>query len=542
MLFGIIWTLFSSIFVVVGLWILWDSAKQQTWDEVPCELVRFEIRDVQNSDTPFKPDLEFRYEYDGLTRSSNRLWVDLEKGEDDYADLAEIRDEILKLSNQGKLTCRINLDDPNEAVLRPDVDGLWGGAVFAIFGGFFVLIGLAIIFGTARKSKSAKTSVKNSSKVGCGFFGIFALVGLGVLGGLIIPKTYEYLAMQQWEPTPAKVIWTKLKSHRSDNGTTYSVDVFYRYEYEGQEYKSNRRGILSSSSSGRKSKNEFIRKNPPGTEITCYVNPNQPREAVIERELGWWALFALFPVPFLAVGFGGLWSTYRKRRAEEENAQTFPDMAQMSSAAQPVKLSSGGSGVGKRVLNVFFAILFAAFWNGIISIFIFKGWGEMGSGVMKWFITIFMIPFVLVGIGLIIHIFYRIFAIFSPIYQVEIADRYLSPGGHTTLTWKRTGGGGKPRKFAIWLIGREEATYRRGTSTSTARACFHEEVLFETESSMMMPRGRVTIDLPPDSVPSFRSRNNKVRWFVMLVADVPFRPDIKDEYEIDVNPTGEGPR
>lgn len=534
LLFGIGWTLFSSIFVVVGIGVFWNSEKVRAWDELPCVIDRFEIAAEADADPPFTADLVYRYRVDGRWIEGTKL-RNSESGEDDYEDLHELREEILA----GEPTCRVNPDDPGESVLLAGGAESWFGLVFAAFGGCFVLVGIGLITGMlrgekSRQAKSASEETKMGGLLGCGFFGLFAAAGVGMFAAMVVPKAIEYLAMQSWQEVPAEVIWSRVRSHSSDDGTTYSADVFYRYDFEGKEYRSNRRGLIGGSSSGRSGKQEFVRQHPPGKSVVCYVDPDQPWRATLERKLGWWALFALFPVPFAAIGLGGLWWTFFGSKAKERKARSGSGKTE-AAPEDPGLVTKSGS-VGRRVLHVFGALALAAFWNGIVSVFVWQvreGWQK---GESPWFLTLFMIPFVLVGLGLIAHVFYRIFAIFSPRYRVAIDQRRLPPGGKTVLSWEREGGGGTPRRLSLWLIGREEATYRRGTNTTTDTAIFHETPLFETEDRMTMPTGRVEVKVPGDAVPSFRGQHNKVRWFVLLLADVPGRPDVRDEYEIEVRP------
>ncbi|GAA5478116.1 hypothetical protein Hhel01_01614 [Haloferula helveola] len=542
-LFGLGWTAFSSIFVVAGIWVFWTSVQSRTWEKVPCELVKFEIIDEPNTDPPFRPDLLFRYEYEGTPYQSDRLTSADDDRESDYETLVELRQELY--GKELDLTCRVNPGDLSQAVLQDSAGDAWFGLVFAGFGGCFMLVGIGLTFTAfgeekAAKAKTTPATLKSpmAGVLGCGFFGAFAAAGLGILFGVVVPKAFEYFDMRGWVETPAEVVWSRVRSHDSDDGTTYSVDIFYRYEFEGIEYRSNRQSVVGGSSSGRKSKAEVVRNHPAGTAILCYVDPDEPWKAVRERKLGWWALFALFPLPFAAIGLGGLWFAFVKKKNPKGDREPVTTRASRSTSGKSsesgIRLSGGGSTVGKRLLHVVGAIFLAGFWNGITGVFVWQMWQGWSRGEAPWFLTIFLTPFVLIGLGLIIHIFYRIFAIFSPMYRVEFSERHLSPGGHASISWRRAGGGGTPRRLALWLVGREEATYRRGTSTSTATSVFHEEALFETETKMMMPAGRVTVDLPADAVPSFRGTHNKVRWFVILTADVPMRPDVKDEYEIDV--------
>ncbi|MBK1828600.1 DUF3592 domain-containing protein [Haloferula rosea] len=545
MLFGIGWTAFSSIFVAVGLFAFWSGVKTRTWEEVPCKILKFEIIDVVKEDPPFKVELAYRYSVDGKSYTGTQLKAEF-KGEEQYEDLAEIEDRIYG-GGEGSV-CWVNPDDPTDAVLFHGGGDSWFGLIFVAFGGGFVLIGLGLIFSAWREGnpKKAVTEVgdgeadgKLGGLLGCGFFGVFAAVGVGMLLGLVVPTGYRYFAVKGWVETPAEVVWSRVRESSGDDGPTYRADIFYSYQFEGRSYRSNGYSLTGGGgSSGRDGKLEIVEAHPKGKAITCYVNPKQPREALLNRSLGWWALFGLFPLPFAAIGLGGLYATFiRKEKPAGKKAKTG------KSDRTPLRIdrsppSRKGSTVGKRLLHVLGAIAIAAFWNGITSVFVwqvFKGWRD---GDSPWFLTLFMLPFVAVGIGLIIHVFYRIVAVFSPIYVVEIGDDTMSPGSRTSVSWRRRGGYGSPRRLSVWLIGREEATYRRGTDTTTSTELFYEESLFETEVSQMMPAGRCRLDLPEDAVPTFAGKHNKLQWFVVLVADVPRRPDVRDEYEIVVTPQG----
>jgi hypothetical protein len=147
---------------------------------------------------------------------------------------------------------------------------------------------------------------------------------------------------------------------------------------------------------------------------------------------------------------------------------------------------------------------------------------------------LFMIPFVLVGIGLAIGALYSFAALFGPRYEIQLGEAELAPGQSTSILWRRTGGHGQPRDFTLLLVGREEATWSQGSSNSTARSVFHERVLFETTVPLAMEQGRAELRIPDDGMPSFHGRHNKLSWLLCLRASVPRLPDLRDEREIAV--------
>lgn len=535
LIFGIIWTAFSSIFVVVGLKGALNEGKVQGWEEVPCAIEKFEITASKKNDPPFRPDVVFTYDHGGGKREGTKLWQDKE-GVDEYEDLSELRE---KLWSDLDATCRVNRENSDEAVLIMDQSSIWGGLGFAAFGGGFVLVGVGLIVAAIKgknkaKAKSAKNEEGMGGLLGCGFFGVFAVAGLGIFFGVVVPGAVTYFKMKGWEETSAEVIWSRVQSHSSDDGTTYSVDVFYKYRVGDREFRSNRWDVTGGSSSGRSGKAEVMKAHPKGKKFVCFVDPDEPWRAVVHRKLGWWGLFGLFPLPFIAVGVGGLWYTFIHKPKKESGSKSEG----VSKLRVPMDEVRPKEKVGRklrgRVLGFIGSIFLAAFWNGITSVFVVIAWKGWQKGDPEWFLIIFMIPFVLIGAGLILHVPYRLLAIFSPIYDVNWGDDDLSPGDRVRVSWKRVGGGGRPRRFTIWMVGQEEATYRRGTNTSTAKSVFHEVKLFETEKPQMMPAGVCDLVIPADAVPSFSGEHNKIRWFLRLKADVPWRPDVNDEHELEI--------
>ena len=284
-----------------------SESKVQGWDEVPCVVEKFEIIADRKKDEAFRPNVVFTFVYNGRDREGTKLWREKE-GVEDYEELAELRE---KHWSNLESTCRVNPDDPGEAILILDRNSVWGGLAFAAFGGGFVLVGIGLIISArnGKKASKATTTRKNEELggvLGCGFFGIFAVAGLGIMFGVVVPQAVTYVSMKSWVETPGEVIWSRVKSHSGDDGTTYSVDVFYKYEFDGQEFRSNTWNVMSGSSSGRGAKQKVVKAHPRGREIVCYVNPDKPWRAVVNRKLGWSVLFALFPLPFIAVGVGGL--------------------------------------------------------------------------------------------------------------------------------------------------------------------------------------------------------------------------------------------
>ena len=97
---------------------------------------------------------------------------------------------------------------------------------------------------------------------------------------------------------------------------TYRIDISYKYEVDGREFQSYRYSFWAGSSSGRKDKQAVVDRFPPGTRAFCYVNPDDPTQAVIDRGLSievWMCL--LIGGLFGALGASGLANAYHYWRA-----------------------------------------------------------------------------------------------------------------------------------------------------------------------------------------------------------------------------------
>lgn len=541
--FGVGWTVFSSVLVAVGLWMAWKAIVVGGWDRVPCEIERFEIAADVSADPPFRPDLVFRYEVDGRKHVGTKLWPEKE-GVDDYEDLAELREEILRTMPD----CRVNPENPDESFLTGSgVGGIAGGLGFAAFGGLFVLIGLALVkggLGASGRVEAKSESNQVSPAITLVFFLLFGVAGLAVAGLLVVPKTLDWWAMRGWEEADGEIIWSRVKSKRDDDGTTYAVDLFYRYPANGREHRSNRYDVIGGSSSGSKGKREVVKAYPRGSSVKVYFDPEKPWRAVVKRDVGWEGLFLLFPLPFIAVGAGGIVWYCRKRH--EGKPGTGPRSGRLSPGRAPSPRLVGGkwSRMGQSRVGAFVVILiFALFWNGGVSFGVRDAWSglESGSGaligrIFSGGMALFMVPFVLVGAVLLLLAVYQLVAVFGPRYEVMIASEGLRPGRSVAVKWRRAGGAGQPRDFALFLVGKEEANGAGESRKRTGVSVFHEEVLFETAVPLAMASGRAELRLPADAVPTFHAKHHRIRWFLCLRAAVPRLPDLSDELEITVHP------
>ena len=413
-------------------------------------------------------------------------------------------------------------------------------------------------------AKRRGSSEQGSKKMGCLLtlvFGVgFSAAGITAFIFLTVKPLYGVYRAQEWDPVTCTILRSKVETHRDSDGDTYSIQISYRYTYKGQQYNSERyRFSPGGSSSGYAGKKEVVDAHPPGSQHTCYVNPEQPDEAVIERDLSWAHLWGLFPLPFMAVGFGFLYagltgklnnigsssaSNWRPGKGKKPNQ---PDDAYATSPFMPDNDDTGWVTLdpSKSRRNTFIGLtIFGLIWNIVIWVIAYDNVIAFVTGRGFSFELGFMSIFLLIGLGVAIAAVRALMVVFAPAVILELSRRAIPLGGSAEIRWHIAGRRGRVDAVEIKLVGEEKATYRRGADTVTDTETFMEQVLLgeDPERSglahmpMMHEKGELVLTIPLDAMHSFAANNNEIVWRLEVKAHVPNWPDPKDKYDLTVLP------
>jgi hypothetical protein len=182
------------------------------------------------------------------------------------------------------------------------------------------------------------------------------------------------------------------------------------------------------------------------------------------------------------------------------------------------------------------ALIFALIWNAIVSVFVVDFLSDWRSGHLDGCATLFLLPFVLVGLGLAVLVLYFFLGLFNPRPALKISPSMIALGDTVEIEWETAGNVDRVKAFAITLEGREEATFRRGTSTSTDKSTFAVISLAQSTRGRDLRRGKAKFTIPADSMHTFTSRNNKIVWLIQVTGDIPRWPDIGEEYPLEILP------
>ncbi len=510
------------------------------WPKVPCTIQSSAIEPKSNG---YTFEVTYRYSvggkrYVGKTYRAN--YTDSEK----YSDAEKIQK---RFPGGASSSCFVNPTNAADAVL--EVQSPWAIAAFAFIPIIFIVIGGGGLFyvwfprktrASAGSGEASPISERGVRKLGVGvfLFGLFFLIGVAVTCFWTIPTERKIFASKSWPATPCTILSSRVQSHSDDDGTTYSIDILYTYKVNGQTYTSARYNFVGGSSSGFAGKKKVVDQYRPRSRATCYVNPNDPTEAVLVR--GWTTegIFPFLPVLFLLVGAGGLIGMYKYQRRTQSNEKIWamkrPGIGTSSTAPHMMPIQKSivlkpAATARKRFLGM---VIFALFWNGFIAI-AYYAWLNNDHSICM---VLFMIPFIAVGIGVIVGVIYSFLAMFNPSAELELLPGALILGTQATVRWQINGRSDRITKLKIRVEAREEATYQRGTRSATDTNVFQIIDVTEATSAMHIARGEAKFDVPANTMHSFQAPHNKIIWSIKVRGEIPNWPDLNVEYPLDVQP------
>ena len=188
------------------------------------------------------------------------------------------------------------------------------------------------------------------------------------------------------------------------------------------------------------------------------------------------------------------------------------------------------------VAKVIFALVFAGFWNGIVSVFLIDVIRSFRDGSPDWGGAAFMTPFVAVGLGAIGFFVYFLLAMFNPRPFLSVSANPVALDETLDVEWTTTGSVERIKSYRITLEGREAATYTHGTTTSTDTETFAVLEVAKGAGGSGFREGSAKISFPAKAMHSFSASHNKIAWVLRVKGDIPFWPDVNEEFEIQVDP------
>jgi hypothetical protein len=178
-------------------------------------------------------------------------------------------------------------------------------------------------------------------------------------------------------------------------------------------------------------------------------------------------------------------------------------------------------------------LIFGAFWNGIVAVFDYVLiFGDEDSIFLK----LFLIPFNLIGLGLIGSFVYNLMRLFNPAPKIICSHQYVYAGREFEISWLFEKSAASVRHFSIILAGFEEVRYRQGTDTRTEKKSFLEIPIVDTDSPESIASGFEVVQMPIDAMHTFTASNNKILWEIRVVGDIRWWPNLNRNFGLRVYP------
>jgi hypothetical protein len=230
--------------------------------------------------------------------------------------------------------------------------------------------------------------------------------------------------------------------------------------------------------------------------------------------------------------------------AEAEGKDAWPTVPAGSPLAPGRELAYSLASNSRPGTSLLIALGIAAFWNGIVSVFVVHVIHGFVIGQPNWFLTVFLVPFVLVGLVLLgvvlFALVYFVGSLLAGGLHLEIAAHPLLPGSSSEILVEQRGACplGSVR---VTLKCTESATYTAGTNSSTAtKEVYRQDVLGPEPSLAGALRGTVTV--PAGAMHSFEANHNKITWTVEVRGRVLGVLPHGCEFPVIVRPGSEGGR
>jgi hypothetical protein len=182
------------------------------------------------------------------------------------------------------------------------------------------------------------------------------------------------------------------------------------------------------------------------------------------------------------------------------------------------------------------SVFLALFWNGIVSVFLWQLISGEVKGPMAIGMGVFLIPFVLVGLGFILAVGYSFLSLFNPSLEVTLDSHDVHLGDKISGRWHVGGGAERIKKLSVVIEGIERVTYAQGTTTKTDTSLFFHQVIYQTTTPREIERGSFEIMIPETTMHSFEARHNQIRWSLLVSGDIPKWPDVAEEFALNVLP------
>lgn len=161
-----------------------------------------------------------------------------------------------------------------------------------------------------------------TTRIGCTIFiALFPLFAI-VITFLIIGDIWHIFDQRSWEARPCIILESSVRENPKKPYFTFEVK--YQYEYNDETYISKSFRDDHRGSDYYSNVDKLVQKYPVGSETICFVNPNDPQMALLERTSLFNLFFLLIPLSMIFIGFKLImWISHDNSAPSQSVAKTY---------------------------------------------------------------------------------------------------------------------------------------------------------------------------------------------------------------------------
>jgi hypothetical protein len=279
--------LVGLLFLLAGGVRLVGILQAKSWLEKDAVMDKAElVAQRSSSGTTFRLDVSYHWEHEGQTWTGHEFSVD---GTLVESSRTVLEDKATPWLHSKHIKCKMNPRKPEQAVLMP-ANNLDTQIVMVVLGILLLLWGAVWPVWVVRRSQRAEIHLRFPAE-GYSMVGIALIFGV-IMGGMIFEELSARQQARTWIETPcmvleSRVVWVK---------NEFRPLIRYSWDVNGRNHE----GQTSSASTFHGSildVEKLVAQFPVGKPSTCWVNPNSPAQAVLERDPPlrgwiWWLAFA----------------------------------------------------------------------------------------------------------------------------------------------------------------------------------------------------------------------------------------------------------
>lgn len=403
----------------------------------------------------------------------------------------------------------------------------------------------------ARNRPRSRSLGKSSAVGGLAFvvLGIFFALGPIVataLSSASLRATAK--ASESWVPTPCTVVLTAADARTAGE---------MHWSWEGRPYSTRELQLASSDSEAPLRLPDAWFTAVPAHEPVCYVNPEDPSQAVLLRGLrpesaaARWALRGSVALAFL-VGLGlAVWG-WRKMRIEAPRGRGPGSSRRATASRNDEESNPGTSSPSHRLQPAATPATRSLFWLGI-ALFWYVCLGVLALAVDAEYeepsspppaALVALIAAALGGLVFLAKFLGAATLLRLPHPRLELSKAFLTPGESAQLRWDLSDPGRRLDSISIDWLGQETVSYQLGESREEESHVFQRTPVLDpiplgaTQGPSPGSKPPTTIQWLPhvDQMHTFVGANNRVEWFFEVTLEARMGRAFVLRYPVDVEP------